>query len=169
MAIAVIALLISLACLYGTFFAEKPLSLAQKQALSGIADDLRALQNREIVSSSPVQTTISLNRSYPIKDLFPPTFNIPLDFEIPIDTQLIAVGASGQPLAFRVQDSVPIKVTVPISSATAFGNNTILIQKELPVQATFTSSIKIRAAYGQNLNAIIDKLDAMAGKQAPSG
>ncbi len=167
--IAIFALLLSLVSFYGAFFAERPLSSAQKDALVSIAEDLKSLQNREISMSAPVQTTISLNRSYPIKDLFPSTFDIPLDFEIPIDTQLIAVGASGQPLAFRVQDSVPIKVTVPISSAKAFGNNTILIQKELPVEAKFTSSIKIRATYGKELTGVIDKLEQMAGQTVPSG
>lgn len=104
-----------------------------------------------------------LNRSYPIKDLFPDTFEIPLEFPIPIDTQLVGVGAGGQPVSFRVQESVPIKVKIPIKSAEAFGNNTIRIEKELPVQATFTSSIRIRATYGKDLNSIIDRLEKMGG------
>ncbi len=164
MVVVALALVLSLASFYGTFFMEKPLSASQKEHLLGIADDLRALQNREIVMSAPVSTTISLDRSYPIKDLFPPEFNMPLSFKIPIDTQLVGLGSTGQPVAFRVQEEVPIEVTVPITSATAFGNNTIQIKKELPVEAKFTSSIKIRAAYGQDLNKIIDKLEAAAGK-----
>jgi hypothetical protein len=162
MIVAVIALALSLASAYGTFVMEKPLTQAQKAALTGIADDLRTLQNRDIVMSAPVSTTISLDKSYPIKDMFPPEFEIPLTFSIPIDTQLVGLGTTGQPVQFRVQDEVPISVKVPISSAEAFGSNTIRIKKDLPVEARFTSSIKIRAAYGQDLNKIIDKLDAIA-------
>jgi hypothetical protein len=157
------ALLISLASFYGAFFADHPLSPAQKAELLGIAKDLESLQNKEITASTPVQTTIMLNRSYPIKDLFPDTFDIPLEFPIPIDTQLVGVGAGGQPVSFRVQESVPIKVKIPINSAEAFGNNSIRIEKELPVQATFTSSIRIRATYGKDLNSIIDRLEKMGG------
>jgi hypothetical protein len=159
-----LALVLSLASFYGTFFMERPLSEAQKETLLGIADDLRTLQNRDIVMSAPVSTTITLDRSYPIKDLFPPEFDMPLTFKIPIDTQLVGLGPTGQPVAFRVQEEVPISVTIPITSAVAFGNNTIQIKKEMPVEAKFTSAIKIKAAYGQDINNIIDKLEAAAGQ-----
>ena len=160
----VLALAISLASFYGAFFAERPFTGAQKEALAGMATNLKELQNRDISISAPVETTIRLDRSYPIKDLFPEKFDMPLEFSIPIDTQLIGIGASGQPVVFKVDEDVPISVSVPITSADAFGNGTIRIQKELPVSAVFTSSIKVRAAYGKELNEIIDRLEAMAGE-----
>ena len=162
MNVAVLALALALLSVYGTYFMEKPLSSAQKAQLMGIAEDLRTLQNRNIVMTAPVSTTISLDRSYPIKDLFPAEFDIPLSFMIPIDTQLVGLSSTGQPVQFRVQEEVPIQATIPISSAKAFGNSTIQIKKELPVEAKFTSAISIRAAYGQDLNNIIDKLEAVA-------
>ena len=160
--VAILALALALASAYGTFFMEKPLSSAQKAQLMGIADDLRTLQNRDIVMTAPVSTTISLNKSYPIKDLFPSEFDIPLAFSIPIDTELVGLSSTGQPVRFKVQEEVPINATIPISSASAFGNSSIQIQKELPVEAQFTSSIKIRAAYGQDLNNMIDKIESIA-------
>ena len=163
MIVAVLALALALLSVYGAYFMERPLSPAQKAQLMGIAEDLRTLQNRDIVMTAPVSTTITLNRSYPIKDLFPTEFEIPLSFIIPIDTQLVGLSGTGQPVQFRVQEEVPIQATIPISSSKAFGNNTIQIKKELPVEAKFTSAIKIRAAYGQDLNNIIDKLEAVAG------
>ena len=163
MIVSVIALAIALLSAYGAFFMERPLSASQKTQLLGIAEDLKTLQDRDIVMTAPVSTTISLDKSYPIKDLFPPEFDIPLSFMIPIDTQLVGLSvATGQPVQFRVQEEVPIQTTIPISSAIAFGNNTIRIQKDLPVEAKFTSAIKIRAAYGQDLNNIIDKLESVA-------
>jgi hypothetical protein len=160
--VAVLALALALASAYGTFFMEKPLSAGQRAQLMGIADDLRTLQTRDIVMTAPVSTTISLNKSYPIKDLFPAEFEIPLSFNIPIDTELVGLSSTGQPVRFKVQEQVPIQATIPISSASAFGTSSILIRKELPVEAKFTSSIKIRAAYGQDLNNIIDKLESVA-------
>ncbi|MCX8175569.1 MAG: hypothetical protein N3E51_05180 [Candidatus Micrarchaeota archaeon] len=157
-----LALLIALIAFYGAFLSDKPLSPAQKAALRGIADDLRALQNRDITLSAPVSTTISLDRSYPIADLFPTYFEIPLSFEIPIDTQLVGISTTGQPVSFRVQETVPIKAKIPISSTQAFGTETIRIKKEMPVEAKFSSTVKVRAAYGQELNGIIDKLEELA-------
>jgi len=161
--ISILALIIALASFYGVFFMEKPLLPSQKEALSGIADDLRTLQNRNMEFSAPVSTTIYLDRSYPIKDLFPAEFDIPLEFQIPINTRLIGVGGSGQTISFQVQENVPIKASIPINSAIAFGNNTIRIKKELPVDTKFTSSVSVRAAYGQDLNKIIDKINILAG------
>jgi len=168
--ISVLALIISVACFYGTFFMERPLTPGQKASILGVAQELRALQDKDVsLISSPVQTTISLDKQYPIKDLFPPNFNIPLSFNIPIDTQLVGISTTGQPAAFRVQENVPIKLSVPISSSTAFGNNSIRIQKEMPVDVRFTSSVKIRAAFGTQINGIIDQLDKMVGEPTSSG
>lgn len=160
----VIALVLSAASFYGTFFIDRPLSAGQKAQLLSIADDLRTLQDRTMVLSAPVSTTIYLNRSYPIKDLFPQQFDMPLAFDVPIDTVLVGISSTGQPVQFRIQESVPINVTIPISSAEAFGSNEIHIQKELPVETKFTSSISVRAAYGQDLNKIIDTLEEIAGQ-----
>ena len=163
MVLAVIALALGLASLYGAFFMDRPISAAQKEQLAGIADGLRSLQDRQIRMSAPIHATVYINQSYPVKDMFPDTFDLPLSFSIPIDKQLIAVSTTGQPVAFRVQENVPIKVDIPIQSATAFGNNTVTIEKDMPIVADWSSDINVRAAYGQDLNGIIDKLDAMAG------
>ena len=161
--VAVLALLLAFASIYLFLFTERPLSPAQKTVLMGIAKDLRTLQDREIQLSAPVATTIELNRSYPISELFPPEFDIPIDFSIPVDTQLVGVSTTGAPVSFHVKEDVPIKAIIPISSATAFGNKTIRIQKTLPVEAKFTSIVKIKTAYGTDLNNMIDKLEALAG------
>ena len=164
-----VAIIISFASFYGAFFMDRPASPAQKAALLGIADELRSLQTRDITLSAPVQTTVSLNKSYLIRDMFPESFEIPLEFSIPIDTQLVAVSTTGQPVAFRVQEIVPIKVIVPVSTASTFGEQTVQIKKDIPIEARFSSSVKIRAAYGTELNGIIDQLDRLAGENPASG
>ncbi|MCX8198234.1 MAG: hypothetical protein N3F07_03530 [Candidatus Micrarchaeota archaeon] len=161
--IAILALGISLVSLYGVFFAEKPLGASQKEALLGIAKDLRSLQAKEISLSAPVSTSLAINQSYPIKEVFPETFEIPLEFSIPVDTQLVAVSTTGQPVVFKVQESIPVKVKIPISSASAFGSHSIKLNKTIPVDVRLTSTVKIKAAYGTELNNIIDRLEAIAG------
>ncbi|MEM4554749.1 MAG: hypothetical protein QXT25_02795 [Candidatus Anstonellaceae archaeon] len=159
-----IALLLSLASFYLSFFAEKPLSEYQKQQLLGIADDLRSLQNREIRMTAPTQTYVRINKTYPIGDMFPESFDVPLEFTIPISTQLVGVSAAGHPVVFRVEESVPVKTKVRINGSKAFAGHNITLNKELPMEAVWSSEIRVRAAYGQDLNDIIDRLEALAKK-----
>ena len=113
----------------------------------------------------PAQTTISLNESYPISDMFPSEFDIPIDFTVPVDTQLVGVSTTGAPVSFHVKEDVPVHAVIPISSS-GFGNRTVLIEKTLPITAKFTSAVSVRAAYGTDLNAIIDKLNSLAGNSS---
>lgn len=163
--IASVALILALASLYGVFFMDRPLGANQKAQILGIASDLRTLGQRDITMSMPVETTIRLNKSYPLKDAFPATFEIPLEFEIPIDTNLLAIGPNGQPFSARIQESIPIRIKVPVSSEQAFGSTAISFNKELPVDATFSTSVKIGATYGQELDAVIEKLEKLAGEE----
>jgi hypothetical protein len=161
--IAIIAVGMSILSIYISFYGEKPLSPGQQEMLQGISADLRALQNKELRISAPVDSTIYLDKQYPVKDMFPAQFDIPLEFAIPINTQLVGMSTSGQPVSFRVEESVPIKVKVPVSSAKAFGNSTVQIKKDIPVKVEMTSSVKVGTAYRQELNSIIDRLDKLSG------
>lgn len=161
--VAIIALALAAASLYLFFYGEKPLTPSQQAELAGIASDLRDLQNKEISVYAPVKTNIYVNRSYPVRELFPATFVMPLDFEIPIDTELVGLGTTGQPVRFKVQESVPISVVVSVQSAKAFGNSTIQIDKNIPVDVELYSNVKIRSAYRQEIESMINRLDRLAG------
>src|SRR3989344_9524762 len=159
------ALLLSLVSIYGVFFMDRPIGPVQKAELLVIASDLRSLEQRDITMTAPVETTIVMIKSYPLKDVFPATFEIPLEFEIPLDTNLLAIGPNGQPFSARIQESIPIKIRVPVSSEQAFGATAITFKKELPVDATFSTSIKLGATYGSELNSIISRLEKLAGEK----
>ena len=166
--LAAVALLLSLISFYGVFFMDHPLSASQKTQILGIASDLRSLEQRDITMTAPVQTTVVLNKNYPMKDMFPSTFEIPLEFNLPIDTNLLAIGPNGQPFSAHIQEDVPIKVSIPVSSEQAFGNASIALNKELPVDAQFTTSVKIGDTYKSELDGIIGKLEKLAGGAAGS-
>ena len=161
--LSILSLLISIASFYGAFYSDKPLSAGQKEALRGIADDLRALQNRDVILAAPVAATLSLDQQYQSRDMFPPTFTLNADFNLPLDTTLVGVSPTGQTVSFRVQESIPIKAAIPISSSSAFGDTTIRIKKDFPVTAKFSSTLKVRGAYGKELNSIIDRINNLTG------
>lgn len=164
--IAIVALGIACFSLYTVYYGDKELSPSQKAELAGIADSLRTLQNKEILINAPVNTKLRINQSYFMRDLFPSTLEMPLEFEVPINTQLVGLSTSGQPVSFKVEESVPIKVKVNVTSSKAFGNTTLRIDKELPVNVELTSDVKIRSAYRTEFGDIIDRLEKLAGNKS---
>ncbi|MCX6769418.1 MAG: hypothetical protein NT051_01925 [Candidatus Micrarchaeota archaeon] len=160
--IAVIAIGLSLFNVYLFYYGEKPLSPSQRVEIQGISDSLKALQNREITVTAPVQSEIYLNKSYLIRDMFPPQFEMPLEFDIPIDTQMVGISTSGQPVSFRMQESVPIKTKIMVSSEKAFGNSSIQIKKAIPIQVDMYANVKIRSAFRDDISGITDRLDKLA-------
>jgi hypothetical protein len=161
--IAIIALGISVYSLYATYTADTSLSASQKEQIAGISNDLKALQNKDIALYAPVQTKLRLNKSYPIRDLFPATFNMPLEFALPIDTEVVGISSSGQPVRFKLQESVPIKTVISVNSSKAFANGSIKMDSDLPVNVELYTSVKIRSFYREELNSIIDRLDGLSG------
>jgi hypothetical protein len=166
--LAILALGMSAFSLYYTFYGEKPLSPMQREELKGIADDLRALQNKELTVTAPVQTTITLNNTFAVRDMFPSTFNMPLSFNVPINTQLMGVSGTGQPVLFRVEEDVPINTTIPISSEKAFGNASVQLQKTIPINIALYTNVRLRSAYREELNSLIDRLDRLSGNAPTS-
>ena len=120
------------------------------------------MQSKDITMTTPIRTTVYINKSFPLQDIFPPTFSLPISFNIPVNAQIVGISSSGQPVIFRVNESVPIVASVPIDSEKTFGNSFITIQKDIPIDSRFDAAVSIRAAYGSELNKIIDKLDQLA-------
>lgn len=159
--ISFIALIIALAALFVAFTVPSPISPAQKAQLKEISNALRTLQSKDITMTTPIRTTVYIDKSFPLQDIFPSTFSLPLSFNIPVNTQLVGVSASGQPVIFKVSETIPVVANVPIDSEKTFGNSFITIKKEIPIESRFNAAVNIRAAYGSELNTIIDKLDEM--------
>ena len=161
--IAIIALGISVYSLYTSYSANTSLSVSQKEQIAGIANDLKTLQNKDIALYAPVQTKLKLNKSYPIRDLFPLTFSMPLEFSLPLDTEVVGISSSGQPVRIKLQESVPVKTVISVNSSKAFGNGSIRMDNDLPVDVELYASVRMRSFYREELNSIIDRLDGLSG------
>ncbi|VVB57856.1 Uncharacterised protein [Candidatus Anstonella stagnisolia] len=160
--ISFLALIIAFAALFVAFTIPSPISPDQKAQLKEISNALRTLQSKDITMTTPIRTTVYIDKSFPLQDIFPASFSLPISFNIPVNTQLVGVSSSGQPVIFKVSDTIPVVANVPIDSEKTFGNSYITIKKEIPIESRFNAAVNIRAAYGSELNTIIDKLDAMS-------
>lgn len=161
--IAIAALLIAIVSLVFSFFVSSSQYEAIKSEAREIANDLRAMKEKDITLTAPVRTTASVDKTIPASDIFPPTFYLPLDFRLPIDTELTALDPTGRPIMFTVNESVTVKANIPIDTTSVMAQNLLTIKQDIPVDMEFTTSVKVGNACGDELDDIIEKLERIGG------
>ena len=158
----VIAILLSASALFVSLNGSKGLDANDRAALKDIASDLRAIQNKEITLSSPLRTTVFIEKTFPIADILPDSFDLPVTMDIPIDTTLTAQSNTGQIVPLHVNDNFKVNTSVPIDVAKTYENVKISINKEIPIETRFSATLKVSAVYGKELNDMIEKIDKLA-------
>jgi len=156
------SLAISLFSLYIATTAQTGLPAKDREQLRAIAEDLRQVQQKEITLSSPLKTTAYIEESFPISDVFPTNFAVPVKGSIPIVQQVAAQGPSGQIVPLKINTTVAINGEIPIDANKSMSNARITIKKEIPIDTRFYTTLRIQAAYGNEFNNIIDRLTAMS-------
>lgn len=162
--LSILALLLSLTSIYLTLTSQKGLDSEDRYALMQIASDLRTIQQKEIVMTSPLKTTVVVDEAFPLSDIMPGSFNIELDETVPLDSQITATSNTGQIVTLNVIDDLRIKTTVPVDSS-KLEDVQVHINKEIPIDTRFSATLKVNTVYGQEFNNIINKLEAMAQKK----
>ncbi len=162
--LSIVALLLGAASLYISMnnTAGSGITAADRAQLKGIASDLRSLQQKEFSASSPdLQTVVTIEKSFPLSDILPTTFYIPLSMNLPIQGTVTGVSANGQVANFRVNDTLQLRANVPVDMTNSTRNIIININKDIPITTRIRSSFQISMVFGDELNSIIQRLDAM--------
>ncbi len=133
-----------------------------KAELAGISADLKAMQVKDMVLSAPIRTTVSIDEEIPLNEVFPPTFRIPITFNLKLPEKVTAVSTTGQVSEFKFGQTVPISQDVFIDTKSSAGVG-VKIQKEIPIDTNVQASIKVKDVYGSELEDIIERLDRIAG------
>jgi hypothetical protein len=161
--LSMLALLLAMSAIYISMNASRPLNPSEKAELAIMAESLRTIQSRDVSFSVPIKTTVLVDRSIAFSEMFPPGFSVPLVFSIPIKGNVVAVAPdSNTIIPYYIDDEIPVNISVPVDTATAFAGKAIRINKEIPIESRFTVPVNIRAAYGSELNDIIDSLDKLS-------
>jgi len=163
-ALGVVAVLLALLSLYVSITAQRGLGDADRAELMAIADDLRAIQQKEIVMSSPLRTTVVIDKTFPIIDIFPDGFDLKIDGKIPVNTNVLARTSTGQVLNLKIEDEIGFSSDVPIDSKKAMQGVMVNINKEIPIETQFSATLKVSAVYGKELNDMISRVENLARK-----
>ncbi|MFH0927532.1 MAG: hypothetical protein V1822_03040 [Candidatus Micrarchaeota archaeon] len=156
--IAIIALLLSI-------YTSSGIPGSTKAELKAISADLRTIQQKEIVLTSPLKASVLVDQSFPASDIFPDTFNLYVDDTIPLDSQITARSNTGQIVVFNVADDLHVKSQIPIDSNKSLAGVNVRINREIPIDTQFSATLKVNAVYGKELNDIIERLDKLSGDQ----
>lgn len=143
------------------------ITAADRTQLAGIAQDLRSLQQKEFSATSPdLQTVVSVEKSFPLSDILPQTFYLPLSLNIPVQGMVSGISANGQVATFRVNDTLQLRASVPVDMTNATKGIMVNINKDIPITTRIRSSFKISMVFGDELNSIIQRLEAMSAEPA---
>ncbi|MFH1094863.1 MAG: hypothetical protein V1728_01460 [Candidatus Micrarchaeota archaeon] len=157
-----VALLLSAAALFVSVTSVKGLSASDRAVLKDVTADLRAIQNKEITMTSPLRTTVVIDKTFPIADVLPDSFSVPLTADVPIDTTVTAQSNTGQLVPLHIKDNFKVNASIPIDVAKSYGNVMVSINKEIPIETQFSATLKVSAVYGKELNDMIEKLDRLS-------
>ncbi len=161
-ALVAISLLLSIVSLY-LASAPRGFSADDRLRLLSIADDLRSIQGREIVMTSPLKTTAYIEETFPVSDIFPDNFALQVNGSIPLNQQIAAQSNTGQVVVLNVAGNIPVNASLPVD--TAGSKAKITIKKEIPIDTKFYATLKVETVYGKEFNDMIDKLEAIGNRK----
>ena len=167
--LSIIALLLGASALYITLNNAQStgISAADRAVLGGIANDLRSLQQKQFTAASPdLQTTVSVEKSFPLSDIMPQNFAIPISMDIPVQGNVIATSGTGQAVSLHLNDTLHVRTSVPIDLTNSTSGIMVNINKDVPITTRIRSSFTFSMVFGDELNSIIQKLDELSTEPA---
>lgn len=162
--ISFLALLFAVISLFMSISGASGISSSDKAELGKVAQSLREIQQKEIVLTSPLKTTVVVEDSFPITDILPSDFTLYIDETIPIDSQIIGRSNTGQSVTFNIVDDLRVRSEVPIDTQKSLAGVNVNINREVPIETRFSATLKVNAVYGKELNDIINRLETIADR-----
>ncbi len=160
--LSIIALLLGAGALYLTLTAPHGLSPDDRAQLAGITADLRTIQQKQITLTSPLHTTVYIEKSFPASDIFPSNFALPLVLSVPVDTTVTAQSNTGQLVPLHINDTIDVRSEIPIDLNKTLSGVPITIRKEIPIDTQFSVNLQVSAVYGKELNDLIGRLEKLS-------
>jgi len=154
-----LAFIISLAALAFVLLSSGGMDASEKAELRAIAADLRAISAKDIVVSSPIQTTVKIDEEIPISEIFPSDFSVPLAFNLQLPKQVTAISSTGQAAVFTFDKTIPISQAARIDVSSS--KDTIKINREIPVNTQVRVAVRVGDAYGSEFEDIIERMEKL--------
>lgn len=167
--LSIIALLLGATSLYFSLcktMAAPTFSAADRASLRSIAADMRAMQKKEFtLSSQDTQTIVKIEKSFPLSDILPDDYTIPISINIPLQSSVSAISPNGQVVPLRINENLTIRTQIPLNlSKTDAANLMVNINQEVPVSTRIRGTIPISTVFPSEFNSIITKLEIMGAE-----
>ena len=130
---------------------------AAKAEIKAIASNLRAIQAKDIIVSSPLQTTIEVDERIPLSEVFSQNFRIPINFNLQLPEEVTAISSTGQAASFKFGQVIPISQDIRIDTSST--KDSLHIKKQIPVKMNIKASVSVEETYGSELDDIISRLE----------
>lgn len=159
--LAVIALIISLASLTISLDSGG-LDAEQKAALKDVTQQLRQIQEKNIPLKAPLKTTVYVDKSIPLSEIFTDDIVLTVNGSLPIEKEFVAQ-SEAHLATFKVDDDFHFVGELPLSSRVAFEGTELKIRQEIPIDTELSANLKVRAVYGKEFHNMISKLEEISG------
>lgn len=163
--LSIVALLLAASALFFSLSktSEPVISLADRESIRAIAADLREMQKKEFtLSSQDTKTVVKIEKSFPLSDVLPEDFSVPITFSIPLQAQVQAISANGQVVPLRINENLTIRAQVPFNLSKADSADMMVsINQDMPVSTRIRGSIPISTVFPSEFNSIITKLEEL--------
>ncbi|VVB57250.1 Uncharacterised protein [uncultured archaeon] len=169
--LSVIALLLGASALYLelTKPVQQAISIEDRAALRSIAANLRSMQQKEFITSSPTLTTnVQVDKSFPLTDILPANFSLPVSADIPITSTVTAISQSGQVTTLRINDTLHIRAQIPVDMTQTDKGTLVTIHQAIPVNTRISGSFKFSNVFPAEFNSMIQTLEQL-GAEPKSG
>ena len=171
--LSIIALLLGATSLYLSLSkssAGQSLTASDRDSIRSIAADMRAMQKKEFtLSSQDTQTIVKIEKSFPLSDILPDDYSIPVTMSIPLQASVSAISPNGQVVPLRVSENLTIRTQIPLNiSKSDAANLMVNINQEVPVSTRIRGTIPISTVFPSEFNSIITKLEIL-GAEPNSG
>jgi len=168
--LSIVALLLAASALFFSVSktSEPVISQVDRESLRAIASDLRQMQKKEFtLSSQDTQTVVKIEKSFPLSDILPDDFSVPISFSIPLQAQVQAISTSGQVVPLRISENITVRAQVPFNLSKADSAEMMVhVNQDMPVSTRIRGTIPISVVFPSEFNSIITKLEAMGEEPA---
>jgi hypothetical protein len=158
--ISVIALIIALAAL-AISLDSGGLGTDEKTALKEVTENLRLIQEKSIPLKTPLKTTVYIDKSIPLSEIFTDDILLQVNGSLPIKKEFVAQ-SEAHVATFKIDDDFHFEGELPLSSRVAFEGTNLNIRQEIPIDTEMSVNLKIKTVYGKEFHNMITKLEQIA-------
>jgi len=157
-----LSFILSLFAFYFSLEKKSSLTEEQKKEIYLISQQLRKMQQKELVLVAPLKTSVFVEKEIPLNQIIPENLYLYVNGTLSANKTIMATDNKGQIFYLNLLEDVPISGSIPIYSVYSINDSSIKLKQEIPIDSKFSLNFKVSVVYGQELNDIISRLENLS-------